>query len=89
MSYRTEIGLALLLATAVTIALVAGARGAHRVTSRWEPLSTYRTGPMGGRGAYEVLVRLGVQVERRRTPLFDLDREEQRRPAILAVVSPE
>ena len=88
MSHRTEIGLALLLAGAVAIALVAGTAGT-RPTSTWEPVSTYRTGPMGGRAAYDVLARLGVPVERRRTALFDLARQGRRRPAVLAVVSPE
>ncbi len=88
MSHRTEIGLVLLLAVAVTIALVAGS-GGTRPTSTWEPVSTYRTGPMGGRAAYDVLARLGVPVERRRTALFDLARELRHRPAVLAVVSPE
>jgi hypothetical protein len=88
MSHRTEIGLVLLLAGAVAIALVAGTAGT-RPTSTWEPVSTYRTGPMGGRAAYDVLARLGVPVERRRTGLFDLARQGRRRPAVLAVVSPE
>ncbi|HET9708675.1 MAG TPA: DUF4350 domain-containing protein [Gemmatimonadales bacterium] len=88
MSHRTEILLVLLLAGAVAIALVAGTSGT-RPTSTWEPVSTYRTGPMGGRAAYDVLARLGVPVERRRTALFDLARQGRRRPAVLAVVSPE
>jgi len=89
MSYRTEIGLVLLLAVAMTIALVAGTGERRATTSRWEPVSTYRTGPMGGRAPYDVLVRLGVPVERRRAPLFDLAREERGRPAVLAVVEPD
>lgn len=88
MSHRTEIGLVLLLAGAVIIAVVAGTAGT-RPTSQWEPVSTYRTGPMGGRAAYDVLARLGLPVERRRTALFDLARDQRRRPAVLAVVSPE
>ena len=89
MSYRTEIGLVLLLAAAVAIALVAGTRERVTATPGWEPVSTYRTGPMGGRAPYDVLVRLGVPVERRRTPLFDLARREGHRPAVLAVVEPD
>ena len=89
MSYRTEIGLVLLLAVAVTIALVAGTGERRTTTMRWEPVSTYRTGPMGGRAPYDVLVRLGVPVERRRAPLFDLARQERGRPAVLAVVEPD
>jgi len=88
MSHRTEIGLVLLLAVAVTVALIAGSGRPHP-TSTWEPVSTYRTGPMGGRGPYDVLIRLGVPVERRRTALFDLARQVRRRPGVLAVVSPE
>ena len=89
MSYRTEIGLVLLLAVAVTIALVAGTGERGPTTPGWEPVSTYRTGPMGGRAPYDVLVQLGVPVERRRTPLFDLARQERSRPAVLAVVEPD
>ena len=88
MSHRVEIGSALLLAVALTVAYLAGRRQRGAVAV-WEPVSTYRTGPTGGRGAYDVLARLGVPVERRRTPLFDLARQARRRPALLAVVSPE
>jgi len=88
MSHRVEIGFALLLALALTVAFLAGRRQRGTVAV-WEPVSTYRTGPTGGRGAYDVLARLGVPVERRRTPLFDLARQPRRRPALLAVVSPE
>jgi hypothetical protein len=88
MSHRAEIGLAALLALALTVALLAGRRQ-RRLVQEWEPVSTYRTGPTGGRGPYEVLARLGVPVERRRTSLFDLAREARRRIAVLAVVSPE
>lgn len=88
MSYRAEIGLALLLAVALTVAFLAGRRQRPAVAA-WEPVSTYRTGPAGGRGPYDVLARLGVPVERRRTPLFDLARQTRGRPALLAVVSPE
>src|SRR5262245_605714 len=87
MSYRTEIGLVLLLAAALGVAILAGGR-ARRVTQLNEPVSTLRTGPSGGRAPYDVLARLGVPVERRRTPLFDLARQIRRRPAILAVVAP-
>lgn len=89
MSHRTEILLAFLFAAAVTVALIAGARQQTRPTSTWEPVSTYRSGPMGGRAPYDVLARLGVPVERRRTALFDLSRQVGRRPALLAIVSPE
>jgi len=88
LSHRAEIGLAALLALALTVALLAGRRQRHLVQV-WEPVSTYRTGPTGGRGPYEVLARLGIPVERRRTSLFDLARQPRRRVAVLAVVSPE
>jgi hypothetical protein len=89
MSHRAEIGFALLLAVALTLAFLAGRRQ-HIAVAEYEPVSTYRSGPTGGRGAYDVLARLGVPVERRRTPLFDLVRQpRRRRPAVLTVVSPE
>ncbi len=88
MSYRTEIGLVVLLAAALLLAILAGG-GRRPFTSTDEPVSTFRTGPAGGRAPYDVLARLGVPVERRRIPLFDLARQVRRRPAVLAVVSPE
>lgn len=88
MSYRTEIGLVLLLAAALTVAILAGSRR-RRAVPFDEPASTYRTGPTGGRAPYDVLARLGVPVERRRTPLFDLARQVRRRPAVLVVVAPD
>ena len=83
MSNRTEIGLAVLLAVALIVAVLAGHRQ-RRAVSRWERVSTYTTGPTGGRGPYDVLARLGVPVERRRTPLFDIGRQARGRPAVLA-----
>jgi uncharacterized protein DUF4350 len=88
MSYRAEIGFAALLAVSLTVALLAG-RKQRSLVQAWEPVSTYRTGPTGGRAPYEVLARLGIPVERRRTSLFDLARETRRRIAVLAVVSPD
>jgi len=87
MSHRTELGLVLLLAVALTVALLAGRRH-PRATQPYEPVSTYYSGPTGGRGPYDVLARLGVPVERRRTTLFDLARQVRRRPAVLVVVAP-
>ncbi len=87
MSHRTELGLVLLLAVALTVALLAGRRH-PRATEAYEPVSTYYSGPTGGRGPYDVLARLGVPVERRRTTLFDLVRQARRRPAVLMVVAP-
>ena len=88
MSPRAEVGLGLLLALALTVAVLAGRRR-PKVVEPYEPPSTYRTGPTGGRAPYDVLARLGVPVERRRTALFDLERQVRRRPAVLVVVSPE
>jgi hypothetical protein len=87
MSHRTELGLALLLAVALTVALLAGRRH-PRATQAYEPVSTFYSGPTGGRGPYDVLARLGVPVERRRTTLFDLARQVRRRTAVLVVVAP-
>ena len=88
MSYRTEIGLVLLLTAALVVAVVAGG-GRRSFTPLDEPVSTFRTGPSGGRAPYDVLAQLGVPVERRRLPLFDLARQVHRRPAVLVVVEPE
>lgn len=88
MSHRTEIGLVLLLAVALTVAIVASS-GHGRPTPQHEPASTFLTGPGGARAPYDVLAQLGVPVERRRTPLFDLARQVRRRPAMLVVVEPD
>lgn len=85
MSVRAEIGLALLLALGITVAVVAGKRsGAPAAAS--EPASTYASGPTGSRGPYEVLQDLGVRVERRRIPLFDLNHEVQHHPQVLVIL---
>jgi hypothetical protein len=88
MSRQAELGLALLLVVALLVAFLAGRRRSVAVPA-WEPPSTYRTGPMGARAAYDVLARLGIPVERRRTSLFDLVRAGRRPPAVLLVVEPE
>jgi len=87
MSYKTEIGLALFLAVAITVAIVAG-RSAPKPVSEDQPPSTLLTGPGGTKAAYEVLARLGVAEERLRRPLFDLTRDARHRPALLVVVAP-
>ena len=87
MSYKTEIGLALFLAVAITVAIVAG-RSAPKPVSEDQPPSTLLTGPGGTKAAYEVLARLGVAEERLRRPLFDLMRDARHRPALLVVVAP-
>jgi uncharacterized protein DUF4350 len=89
MSYRLEIGLALLLAGAIGVAVVAAGR-----TPKPQPAdfraSTLLTGPRGSKALYEVLIRLGRPVQRRRTPLFDLAVDTVRRPApaLLVVLNP-
>ena len=52
--------------------------------------STLLSGPLGSRALYDVLVRLGIPVERRRTPLFDLGKSDARRAAtaVLVVLDP-
>jgi Domain of unknown function (DUF4350) len=88
MSYRTELLLALFLATVITVAIVAGRR-APKPTPEDEPPSTLLTGPGGSKAPYEVLGRLHRPVERLRRPLFDLARlPRARRPALLVVVAP-
>jgi hypothetical protein len=87
MSYRLEILLALLLAAAVGTAVLA----AHR-TPKAPPVdyraSTFLAGPRGSRALYDVLVQLGRPVQRRRTPLFGLDADTTRQPALLVVLNP-
>lgn len=85
MSVRVEIGLALLVAIAVTVAVVAGKRSGAPAAA-YEPASTYASGPSGSRGPYEVLQELGVKVERRRSPLFDLNHDEQHHPRVLVIL---
>jgi hypothetical protein len=89
MSYRLEIGLALLLAGAIGVAVVAAGR-----TPKPQPVdfraSTLLTGPRGSKALYDVLIRLGRPVQRRRTALFDLAVDTVRRPApgLLVVLNP-
>ena len=88
MSRRLEFALIALVMLALTVAVVAGRRSAGA-----EPDFDYRTsslvaGPNGSRALYDVLARMGVPVERRRTPLFDLAKRERGRPAVLVVLDP-
>jgi uncharacterized protein DUF4350 len=87
MSYRLEIGLALLLAGAIGVAIWAGNRSPHPPQFDLRP-STYLSGPDGSKGLYEVLRSLGRLTERRRTPLFTLAEERAHRPAILVLLNP-
>src|SRR2546425_10329704 len=50
--------------------------------------SAFLSGPRGSSATYEVLARLRIPVERRRTPLFDLERDARHRPAVLVVLDP-
>jgi hypothetical protein len=89
MSYRLEIGLALLLAGAIGVAMVAAGRTA-KPPSQDPRASTLLSGPRGSQALHDVLVRLGRPVQRRRTPLFDLgdDTVRRRRPGLLVVLAP-
>ena len=93
MSYRLELGLALLLAGAIGVAVFA----AHRTPKPAERdfrASTFLSGPDGSQALYRVLVQLRRPVERRRVALFSLARDTspQRRslpaPALLVVLQP-
>src|SRR2546427_12554737 len=87
---RIELWLALLLAVAVGIAVFAGVRS-PRATPENELPSTFLAGPSGSKALYDVLVRLGQPVERRRTALFNLTREPPpppHPPALLVLVRP-
>src|SRR5882672_1863537 len=90
MSYRLEIGLVLLLATAIGVAVFA----ANRTPKPAEPdrrASTYLSGPDGSQALYRVMVRLGRPVERRRTALFGLSGDtmtHRTRAALLVVLNP-
>jgi len=87
MSYRLEIGLALLLAAAIAVALWAANRSPKQPA--FDPrASTFLSGPQGSKGLHELLIRLGRPSERRRTALFTLTDERARRPAILVVLNP-
>lgn len=87
MSYRLEIGLALLFALALGVVVWAGSR--HSRTAELDfRSSTYLTGPRGSKALYDVLSQLGRRTERRRTDLENLATSRARRPAILAVLNP-
>src|SRR5213594_408440 len=89
MSRRLELGLALALALAVAVAFVAGSRGASAPPLDFRT-SSLVSGPQGSRAVYDVLARLRVPVERRRSALFDFARDTTHRapPAVLLVLDP-
>lgn len=87
MSYRLEIGAALLLAVAIAIGIWAASR--HTRTPDFDfRTSTYLNGPRGSKALHEVLTELGRLSERRRTPLYTLATERAHRPAILVLLNP-
>src|SRR2546423_13975054 len=88
MSHRLEIGLALLLATAIGVALWAANRKPDRQHDLDPRASTFLTGPSGSKALHEVLSRMGRLSERRRTPLLNLANERAHRPAVLVLLSP-
>ncbi|HEV2749954.1 MAG TPA: DUF4350 domain-containing protein [Gemmatimonadales bacterium] len=88
MSRRAEILMVLLLGVLLALAVWAGRRAAGPPPVVDSRASTLVSGPDGSRALYDILARLGVPVERRRTPLFDLATNTQRRPAALAVIDP-
>jgi hypothetical protein len=87
MSYRLEIGLAVLLALAIALAFRVGSRspGSSELDFR---SSTFVAGPNGSKGLHDILQRLGRLSERRRTPLDNLAIQRANRPAILVVLNP-
>jgi hypothetical protein len=87
MSYRLEIGLALLLAGAIGVAVWAANRTPKPPPEDFRA-STFLAGPRGSRAIYDLLVKLGRPVERRRVPLFTLSQDTLRKPAILVVLGP-
>ncbi len=93
MSYRLELGLALLLGGAIGVAVWAAHR-APKPAARDFRASTFLSGPEGSQALYRVLVRLRRPVERRRVPLFTLAADTAGRraspppPALLVVVQP-
>ena len=88
MSYRLEVGFALLLAAAIAIAVWGGTRRQNRTADFDFRSSTFLSGPDGSKGLHEVLRRLGRPSERRRTSLENLATERARRPAILVLLNP-
>jgi hypothetical protein len=78
----------LLLGAALVLAIWAGRRAGGPPPVIDSRASTLVSGPEGSRALYDILARLRVPVERRRTPLFDLATDTERRPAALAVIDP-
>jgi len=87
MSYRREIGLALLFALAITVAIWAASRQS-RASELDLRSSTFLSGPDGSKAVYDVLSRLGRRSERRRTGFVNLTTSRAGRPAMLVLLNP-
>ncbi|MBI1967712.1 MAG: hypothetical protein HYS40_06960 [Gemmatimonadetes bacterium] len=87
-SFRTEIGLALLILTALVLAVVVGRPRPAGESALDARASSLLAGPAGSKAPYEVLARLGVPVERRRSALFNLANDSLHRPGLLALLAP-
>jgi hypothetical protein len=87
MSYRLEIGFALLLAGAIGVALWAASRRPRTPDFDFRS-STFISGPHGSKGLHDILRQLGRPSERRRTSLENLATERAHRPAILVLLNP-
>lgn len=88
MSRRLEVALVLLLVAALGVAIWAGRRGAGPEPTLDFRASTLVSGPEGSRALYDILLRLRVPVERRRTPLFDFASDSSSHAAVLAELDP-
>jgi uncharacterized protein DUF4350 len=97
MSRRLEIALVVLLTVALGVAIWAGRRGAGPEPDLDIRASTLVSGPDGSQALYDVLTRLRIPVERRRTPLFDFASDSspprslprpRPRAAVLVVLAP-
>ena len=84
---RLEIGLALLLLVAISVAIWA-ARRTPQPPELDDRRSTLLSGPSGSRAVYDVLVQLARPVQRRRTPLFDFSSEATHSAALLVELNP-
>jgi hypothetical protein len=91
MSYRREVALLVFVTALLGVAAWAASR-APRPPEPDSRASTLLSGPDGSKGLYEVLMRLGHPVQRRRTALFNLaaDTVRRARPPIglLVVLNP-
>lgn len=87
MSYRLEIGVAVLLAVALGVAIWAANRSSRTPDFDFRS-SAFLSGPYGSKGVHEVLQRLGLPSDRRRTSLHNLATDRVRRPGILVVNAP-